>query len=1326
MANNISNNILKTIDMIVEDRVSKIKFDKTIEATINSIVNLNTGEYKIKYEENIFSAFSNNTSILYEIGDKVLVKIPEGDFTNKKIIESKSNGDISSNGDNSINNDYLINVIEPSWDEFYNYQPENEYSLISGIEPNQKIIYSYQNESNTIFQNYNTFYDKIQIKASFKTNFLNTHNKGNYGIKIILKVKNILDQSEQLIAYSLDTSSFIGAPYNYNSYSEQSVQIEVEKNSLINLDSIIFFQENMEVDKNIIYNEDGTISYNEITDIPNIFVKDIKLNFIELVDYSKSKYYLSISTPKGISFVDNNYESLSLLPVLRYYGKVINSNDYTCEWFKEDLSITAANENYNSKAGAGWLFINNEHDLIILKNNEIMIDRNYKLIVTYKEETILSKEINIRFFKEQFAIEQQNNNENISLTVFDILENKEYNNNVRWYVRKPDNAYSLFGDGNPNSIIINEYLIYSYIIFYASIKNELGQVIAQKSILIQRKQDSSDININFKGTDIYHYDANGDITILDADQDKTLTVKILSKSGQALSYRISWFINNVIISNTELNPKNSMFEKIWVDTENILHYHIKPKFKQNNNNNTFILKIELIDGTIIEQEKEILFIKDGDQGTNGTTYVCVVSVCDRDGVKLNGFHSLHYTTIDDQNSQDIIYLRAYVYKDGELINDNDNYNISYLWESKVPDNLIISSTSNNDIVQVQGKTVNKNYQNIIKVSIKVSNKNEIKLYNNFPIYISIGSNLIDNLIDLNIPNYVRYTSSGVDPVFTDSNLYFLYNGEDKIDLINTYTPNLISIEKKQQDEENYIYNLDPAETFDFSNGTGVLQLCIDQKNNPSKYIIYPIIMYLNTYGNQAINDWDGTYIKVDNENGTLLAPQIGAGIKNDLGQFSGVIMGQILDEELGKPIGLYGYNNGIQVFSLNNKGEAIIGDISKGYIKIDGTDGVIESSNYRTGIEGMQIDLYNGNIDINKGSINLGNGNFKVTSDGKVTIKSSSGESGDLITQIKIDAGKLSSRIEDAEGNINQLNITSSNLSSQISNANGEISSLKQTATSLTSRISNAENNISYIEQKVDNIRISVQNDTDRSYISLTAGGIEISSDTIRFTGGVVFESDLYEGNTSINGSCIDTGQIDADYINLYGEMQVGKSRTGRIGGYIGYCSGNSDTGIGVMSDYDTGQCICTSGGAKLAYGSDDYYIGVSDSNIFASEDIFISSDRRVKEDIRYDLDTYEDFFRKLKPCSYLMKRRTSGRRHTGFIAQELEEALIDSGKTAMDLAAFGYDEKARRYENNEQTPKNVEIGCYKIRYSELIALNTAMIQKLMIQIDDIKKQLGE
>jgi hypothetical protein len=60
----------------------------------------------------------------------------------------------------------------------------------------------------------------------------------------------------------------------------------------------------------------------------------------------------------------------------------------------------------------------------------------------------------------------------------------------------------------------------------------------------------------------------------------------------------------------------------------------------------------------------------------------------------------------------------------------------------------------------------------------------------------------------------------------------------------------------------------------FDNGIGILQLWHPETNDT---IYFPVMMYLDTYGNEAINGWDGTSISLGkdqngNDNGTILAP----------------------------------------------------------------------------------------------------------------------------------------------------------------------------------------------------------------------------------------------------------------------------------------------------------------------------------------------------------------------------------------------------------------------------------------------------------------------
>lgn len=365
--------------------------------------------------------------------------------------------------------------------------------------------------------------------------------------------------------------------------------------------------------------------------------------------------------------------------------------------------------------------------------------------------------------------------------------------------------------------------------------------------------------------------------------------------------------------------------------------------------------------------------------------------------------------------------------------------------------------------------------------------------------------------------------------------------------------------------------------------------------------------------------------------------------------------------------------------------------------------------------------------------------NFELTAQGlKLTVQ----DHENRLTKVTITVEGIETSVGDMKGNLSELKQTVDGIRTRVQNAEGDISTLTQTANEIRTQVADNKGNISSLQQTASSLSVQVSNNANSiSSLRITANGLESrvsdlngkysslkqTVDGFDFTGMVTFSDldreleeyptnrDLERGRTVIDGACISTGQIDVDYIYLHDQMEVFDGRYS--GGYIGYCSGYSDDGIGVMNSSSTGQCICTNGGAKLAYG-DRKYLGVSRSNIFASEDIYIESDRRVKEDIRYDLDTYEAFYRALKPCSYLLRRRESGRRHTGFIAQEIEQALLASGKTGADFAAYGFDPHARRYDGTEET------GLWRVRYGELVALNTAMVQRLMARVDALEKEL--
>ena len=167
------------------------------------------------------------------------------------------------------------------------------------------------------------------------------------------------------------------------------------------------------------------------------------------------------------------------------------------------------------------------------------------------------------------------------------------------------------------------------------------------------------------------------------------------------------------------------------------------------------------------------------------------------------------------------------------------------------------------------------------------------------------------------------------------------------------------------------------------------------------------------------------------------------------------------------------------------------------------------------------------------------------------------------ITALQVTAQGLSTRISDAEGNITALTATSTSLTSRITSAEGSISTLQQTATSLTSRISDAEGNISTLSQTVNGMTLSVSNGSSSSTIQLMANGVQLSSQSIYFSGMVTFTDLSTSGWTTINGDNITTGTIEA--IDIYGCNIEGSTfrsilnSAGGIGGEIEMCYLNTN-----------------------------------------------------------------------------------------------------------------------------------------------------------------------
>lgn len=102
---------------------------------------------------------------------------------------------------------------------------------------------------------------------------------------------------------------------------------------------------------------------------------------------------------------------------------------------------------------------------------------------------------------------------------------------------------------------------------------------------------------------------------------------------------------------------------------------------------------------------------------------------------------------------------------------------------------------------------------------------------------------------------------------------------------------------------------------------------------------------LNTYSSSLVNSWNGDLL-IDYENNAILSKMMAAGSKNKNNQFTGVMMGDWAtkgDSSLDIP-GLYGFNDGRQVFGLRTNGTGFIGKSGKGQIQFDGNYALISNA----------------------------------------------------------------------------------------------------------------------------------------------------------------------------------------------------------------------------------------------------------------------------------------------------------------------------------------------------------------------------------------------
>lgn len=150
--------------------------------------------------------------------------------------------------------------------------------------------------------------------------------------------------------------------------------------------------------------------------------------------------------------------------------------------------------------------------------------------------------------------------------------------------------------------------------------------------------------------------------------------------------------------------------------------------------------------------------------------------------------------------------------------------------------------------------------------------------------------------------------------------------------------------------------------------------------------------------------------------------------------------------------------------------------------------------------------------------------------------------------------------------------------------------------------------------------------------------------------------------------------------------------------------------------------------GNLYPYDDDMQMLGQEDyrwQGVWADNGEIQTSDANEKHSIEYNMEKYETLFNLLKPTQFKKDSGSSDRYHIGYISQDVEKAIEEAGLTSQDFAGFI---KSPLYPRDEKGKKILDgeiLGYrYALRYSEFVALNTHMIQKLMKRVEDLENKL--
>lgn len=990
----ISDSLLSAMEIIAKKVVASetTEFDRTIQAQI--ICKEEKG-YRVKYQDSTFIAETLNTdNYEYEAAEWVYVLHSNSNNYNMILgLVPQGNPDIVDTGSGEdyvkIGNDCCLNTVEkivngekefPPFklcsytgiEQLYNLY-EAEGAADGSITVTQDLIGIDQALAQESISNSTS----LLIGAQFQSKLpIEQQEVGNYGLIVTLAY-----EGGGSIPYVLDVNRMQGNPYAQTSnFIDQSFIFKIDDGA------------NFSYIKRIDFFCAGFKSATEKKPY-DLFMKEPRIYGVVAAS-ELDTYSISVQMPNGNTFNSTNVgETRKFVGVYREKGKKVSGVEYY--WFKENRLATSTETGYHAYGGKGWQLLNEDPAAeLVLKGTDVPVASRLYKCVAYANGIKVEKEFVVK-----------NTAEGLPNLVIKPVEGKEHQLKVtlengggyakdaryEWYYVFNGVSQVISNDANNTVAQLADATKISYTpqtgaltfkcaYFYKNGTVEENLLTATYEVAAEFAIEEYSIVVQ-QGAQVFQYNEAGQAPHIYQTNFAIapLTIKFYYKGveQQLTENEVIWSYpnNNTLIQYA--GSASPSADSVLVDRNNIYAHEFA--FTLANTYDVSKAANNLVQVTIaaregangwpqITKDVPITFLKQGDPGTNGTGYYCNISaVGDRDYI------------VDKDTNKNTLQLQVQVWNGGEIVD--------------VDANKITWSMLKGGTLTLEGSTVKGNFSssspwNVVQVKVTID---DLVLYDTFPVVVTTNETV---LLEPNSGyKHVVYEADGTNPSYA-SRPFVLRNGA-------TGTWAIPPI------PATYNGNLDSPITVTCTATKGTLYV--------------PIHMSLNRYAHAWLNDWDGNTLEVNEEGGYILAPQIGAGVKNDeTNVFTGITIGTYVQGNEQK-IGLFGFSSGEQSIFLNaDDGSAHFGkdqiviDPKNGAATITGGTYSYDSSNGNPfSSSGTQINLTTGDIITPGFSVIDGNASFNGSGTFTGDIYANNGtfkgaiQSGSTITGATITGGSL-------------------------------------------------------------------------------------------------------------------------------------------------------------------------------------------------------------------------------------------------------------------------------------------------------------------------------